>query len=58
MSMQSVTSLRAVRTNLSAYALARGLRGGILHTVTPAPVSTASKVAVNGAVASWNRQTC
>src|SRR5258706_9280364 len=47
MSMRSVTSLRAVRTNLSAWAFARGVRGGILQTVMPASASTASKAAVN-----------
>jgi hypothetical protein len=47
MSMGSVTSLRAVRTNLCAYAFACGVRGGILQTVMPASVSTASKMAVN-----------
>src|SRR6266508_4167494 len=39
-SMRSVTSLRTVSTNLSAYAFALGLRGGILHKVMPASAST------------------
>jgi hypothetical protein len=47
MSIRSVTSLRTVRTNRSAYAFARGLRGGILHTAMPASASTASNAAVN-----------
>jgi hypothetical protein len=45
--MRSVTSLRAVRTNLSAYAFARGLRGRILQTMTPASARTVSKASVN-----------
>jgi hypothetical protein len=53
MSMRSVISLRAVRTNLSAYAFALGLRGGILQTVTSASASTASKVSVNWPA--WSR---
>src|SRR6266508_1810878 len=52
-SMRSVTSLRTVSTNLSAYAFALGLRGGILHTVMPASASTASNVLVNWPA--WSR---
>src|SRR5439155_5867703 len=47
MSIRSVTSVRTVSTNLSAYAFARGQRGGIFTTSTPAPARTASNDAVN-----------
>ena len=46
-SIRSVTSALTVRTQRSAYAFARGLRGGILTTSIPALASTASKAPVN-----------
>src|SRR5437773_1801128 len=39
----------------SAYALARGARGGVLMTSTPAAVNTVSKTAVNFASRSCSR---
>jgi hypothetical protein len=39
-SIRSVTSARAVRAHLSAWAFARGLRGGIFTTSIPAADST------------------
>jgi hypothetical protein len=47
MSIWSVTSLRAVSTNRSAKAFARGDRGGIVTARIPEPARTASKEAVN-----------
>jgi hypothetical protein len=47
MSIRSVTSDRTVRTNLSAYAFARGLRGGVFTTSMLAPARTASNAVLN-----------
>jgi hypothetical protein len=53
MSIRSVTSVRAVSTNRSAIAFARGLRGGIFTAWIPVLARTASNDVVNlpGAVA-------
>jgi hypothetical protein len=48
MSIRSVTSARAVSTNRSAKAFARGLRGGIFTASMPAAARTASNDAVSG----------
>lgn len=47
MSSRSVTSRRTVPTNRSAWALARGHRGGIFTTLMPEPEKTVSNGAVN-----------
>jgi hypothetical protein len=47
MSIRSVTSVRAVRTNRSAKAFARGLRGGIFTARILAAARTASNESVN-----------
>ncbi len=47
MSIRSVISVRAVSTDLAAWAFARGLRGGIFTAAMPVLASTASKDAAN-----------
>ena len=46
-SIRPVTCVRAVRTNRSASAFARGLRGGIFTASMPAPARTAPEDSVN-----------
>lgn len=47
MSIRSVHSARAVRTNFSAIAFMRGACGAVVTTSIPQAVNTASRAAVN-----------